>query len=399
MVLFSVLLQRLFTPGCCEGPDLVAYAEIAARQSEQSDFWMRADAFESNFWGMLYPTFLHYAQLVTGGSLEAIQWIQRVFVAVLVPGAWLLTAHLGRRVRCATVLVLVLSPTTFWLGNSYGYEVLLALFLTFGVVLAWGFGGKEFFQSSRLNSLVAVASGLLIGLAVLTQSKAIVALPVIVFLLWRQKLGRIWWGALSFFITVLPWMLRNLVVLGTPSPFSNNAGYNLWVGNNPEAVLGGSLLTAPPLPPGVTSQLRAGLDFIISQPEAMQDLFFRKVVRLWQPLYVYPEFIPVGPGRTMLHLVAGLLAALVVIGFVLFLGGRLFSKPPIVPNVTPIAVLVLLFASSHLPFIAEPRFMTVVYPLTLSVAVPTLLYLARNLRAAVNGPRSIGSESESSIER
>jgi hypothetical protein len=233
---------------------------------------------------------------------------------------------------------------------------------------------------------------MLIGLAILTQSKALIIVPVIVYLLWRNGKHAALWGIAGISIPLVPWMIRNFYVLGTVSPLSNNANYNLWVGNSPEAVLGGSVASAPPLPVGVTSQFGAAITFMIEQPEATIDLVFRKAIRLWQPIYAYPEVFSPGPARFFLHILAGGLALLILLGFVLFLGGRLFVSPPKVPDVTPLAIFVVVFSLSHLPFIAEPRFMSAVLPVTLSVSVPTVLYLGqrgRKLMKTDGGRRTI----------
>jgi len=402
LIVFATLLafglQVLLTSGCCVGPDLVAYERIANLQGAQSNFWLSADAFNENFWGMLYPTFLHYSMEISGGSLEFVQWIQRLMVAALVPAVWLLTAHLGPKVRITSAFVLALSPTSIWLGNSFGYEVLLAFLLTYGVVLAWIIKERQFESRPFLLVLFPLFSGILIGLAMLAQSKALIIVPVVLYLLWRQSRRSALWGIAGIFIPLIPWMVRNFYVLGTFSPLSNNAGYNLWVGNSPEAILGGSVASAPPLPAGATSQLGAALTFMIEQPEATIDLIFRKVMRLWQPIYAYPEIVEPGPGRFLLHIFAGVLAALILFGFLAFLGGRLFVSPPRVPDVTPLAIFVLLFCLSHLPFIAEPRFMSAVLPVTLSVAVPTVLYLGQHWERLLKPSVGRSNLSEKSLE-
>jgi len=124
-----------------------------------------------------------------------------------------------------------------------------------------------------------------------------------------------------------------------------------------------------------TDYLNSAVSFIISQPEIAINFTFRKVMRMWEPLYLYPELIPAGIGRTAIHVVTAALAVLMLGGFVAFVGGRLFVRPPQIPDVAPLAAFVLLFYVSHLPFIAEPRFMAAVYPVTVAVSVATLSYL------------------------
>ena len=373
LVLSSLVLQRVLTSGCCEGPDLVAYFEIAQLQATQPEFWSDPEAFNGNFWAMAYPTFLYLVLGVGGGSLEVVQWIQMVLAAGLSVGAWLLAFPLGRGLRLAAATVVAWSPTTLWIGASLGYEVLLATLLLTSLVFALsplvrGKGGGVW---ARL--LVPGIAGLALGLALLTQSKTLVLVPLIAYLLWRQGRRELTWGGVGFLIPVGAWMVRNLAVLGNPSPLTRNGGYNLWAGNNPEVTNGGSMFV-PDIPASAGSEFSAGLNFIISQPEVAIGFVFRKAMRMWEPLFIYPDLFSPGPVRTLLHLGAALLGGVLLVGFVLYLGGRVFSRPPQVPTVGPIAVFVLLFYAVHLPFIAEPRFMSAVHPMIVTVALPTLVY-------------------------
>lgn len=250
------------------------------------------------------------------------------------------------------------------------------------MVLAWArvMRGSDSTIWSRV--LLPIISGLVFGLAVLAQSKVIIVAPVIIYLFWRQQRGRAGWAVGGMLAALLPWMIRNHLVLGSPNPLTGNGPYNLWVGNNPDATTGGSMLTAPPLPLGVQSQSEAAVRWIIEQPEIAIQLVFRKAMRLWEPHLVYPELISPGPGRTLLHLIAGILAVFMIVGFFAFLGGRVFSSPPTVPDMTPIAVAALLFYVSHLPFIAETRFMTPIFPMIASVSIATWFYAWRRFRTS-----------------
>lgn len=380
LMVLSIILQRILSSGCCVGPDLVAYLEIAQLQATQQDFWSSPEAFRENFWAMGYPTFLHYLLNLSGDSLAIVQWVQMFMAASLGLGAWVLSMHMGTKIRMWAATIVALSPTTIWMGNSFGYEVLLAWLLTFGLALAlWvSRNGKEF--SFRFKVIAAVCAGILLGLSVLTQSRAIVVAPVIFYLLWRNSRAQAWWGVGGFIAVTLPWALRNLFVLGTPNIFTGNGAYNLWIGNNPETTTGGSMMRPPSMPENSSEQLSGAIDFIISQPEIAVNFVFRKAMRMWEPIFLYPEVIPAGIGRTSIHFVTTVLALFVLLGFLAFLGGRLFTRPPQVPDVAPLAVFVLLFYVSHLPFIAEPRFLASVYPVTVVVSVSTLFALVSRVR-------------------
>jgi len=380
LVTLSVILQRVLTSGCCVGPDLVAYLEIAQMQATQQSFWTSPEAFKENFWAMGYPTALHYILSLSGDSLVIVQWIQMVMAASLGIGAWFLAFRMGIKVRLLAASIVALSPNTFWTGNSFGYEILLAWLLTFSLSLSWWASRNEGNISIRVQLVASGIAGLLLGLGVLTQSRAIVVTPVIFYLLWRNSRARAWWGLAGFLIATIPWALRNLFVLGTPNIFTGNGAYNLWIGNNPETTNGGSMMRPLSMPAGSSEQLSQALTFIISQPEIAINFVFRKTMRMWEPLYLYPELIAPGIGRTLIHVATAALSVLILVGFLVFLGGRLFTRPPTVPDVAPLAVFVLLFYLSHLPFIAEPRFMASVYPVTAVVSVSTLFALVVRFR-------------------
>jgi hypothetical protein len=367
----------LLAPPGDVGPDITAYTRIANEQMTQSDFWLRPTSFESNFWAIGYPTFLAMMLRLTGGSLQSVVYVQILLTASLVLVPWFLTRHLAGATKYVAPALLVANPSLWWMGNSIGYEFLLAWLLCVALVLAWSL--RRMMPPARGKAIaMAVTCGVLLAAAVLTQTKSIVVIPVVFYLLFKASRPSFWWGCLGLLVGLLPWSLRNIIVMGTPSPFSGNGGYNLWVGNNPDATTGGSMLVAPPTPLGET-QMTAALKFITSQPERWIELTWSKAARLLEPVFIYPEAIQAGPGRTALHLLAGLVSLILAVGIVAFLGARLLNGRA-VPDVTPLAVFVLLFFLAHVPFIAESRYMTSVLPVTTSVAVAAWLWLGARLR-------------------
>jgi 4-amino-4-deoxy-L-arabinose transferase-like glycosyltransferase len=89
--------------------------------------------------------------------------------------------------------------------------------------------------------LLAVA-GVACGATTLTRELG--SLTLVAVLIWmviarRALPGRLRWRAAVFtaatVLTILPWSLRNLQVLGTLVSISTSTGMNLYIGNNPEA--------------------------------------------------------------------------------------------------------------------------------------------------------------------
>jgi len=144
-------------------------------------------------------------------------------------------------------------------------------------------------------------------------------------------------------------------------------------------VTGGAMLEPPAVPLGLTP-IQAALNFVVSQPERAVELVILKTARLTQPLFVYPEILAPGPGRTMLHALVALINMLIVLGVVLYLGARIVSGPRDLPPLTAQAVFVVLFFIVHLPFIAEPRYMAPVLPISSAIAAATWICMIQRLR-------------------
>ncbi len=76
-------------------------------------------------------------------------------------------------------------------------------------------------------------AGVLIGLAALTRSTALLFVPLAVVLLWRQ----VGWRKAALFLTMLlltlaPWTARNYASYGKLIAVDTTSGYNLWLGAN-----------------------------------------------------------------------------------------------------------------------------------------------------------------------
>ena len=96
--------------------------------------------------------------------------------------------------------------------------------------------------AERPTALAAAALGVLIGLAVLTRAIFAAFLPFL--LAWaigvwgiRSPIAYRVFGliAVGAVVVILPWTVRNYVVLGTIAPVQSNSGLMFWAGNNPHA--------------------------------------------------------------------------------------------------------------------------------------------------------------------
>ncbi len=358
--------------------DTPKFIEIALK-AQSSDFWGDPQAFDGNYWAVGYPTFLAMIFKVFGFNLRLVQILQ-IFLALCLPiYAWLLTRHTTPRIRIATLIVVAISPATYFLAHLGGYEILLSWFTCLSLVILWGVGGSPNGPRIWRNGLAGICSGLALGLAFMVQNKVLIVLPVLIYL--ALKWG---WPTIASFILGLcaplaAWGYRNSLVLGSFSPFGKNAEINAWIGNNPDVTTGG-FMEPPPLPPGASSYWNATINFWVSQPEFTFQILGRKIARLLEPVFIYPEYnLPTG-STLLLHTFSFLLSLLILFAFAAYIFGRVWTGPPTLPKVGALAAFYLLFLAAHLPFLAEARFRTPLEPVLASVAVPTLFYLIAQLR-------------------
>lgn len=367
-------LQVLAAPNKFVGPDTWKYLQIAGKQT-QGDFWLDPSAFDHNYWPIGYPTFLAIQFEVLGEDLSRALITQAILALILVLSAWGLAFQLGRSYRlCAAVLV-ALSPAVWAMARIGGYEILLALLLNVGLLFVW----TTYSTANRTWvgrwGISALSSGLILGVATLVQNKAIVVLPVLMFLAWRIRRFQVLFPLAGVILALLPWSLRNFAVFGTATPFNNNGPINVWIGNNPDATTGG-FMEPPPIPPGASGPLDAAIAFIVSQPEAAFALALRRLIRLLEPTYVYIESVPTTT-NVVIHYLSILITSTVVVVFLLYIAGRVWRLGASIPNLNPLASFVILYYLVHIPFLAEPRYMSPVAPVMIVIAVATLGALGR----------------------
>ncbi len=367
-------LQVLVAPSRFVGPDTWKYLQIAGKQA-QGDFWFDPSAFDHNYWPIGYPTFLAIQFEVLGESTSRTLMIQAVMALALVLVSWGLAFRLGRTYRLCAAVLITLSPAVWAMARTGGYEILLALLLNVSLLLAWTTYSTTARTWVGRWGVSTFSSGLFLGAATLVQNKAIVVLPVLLFLAWKISRIQVFLPLAGVVIALLPWSLRNLAVMGTANPFNNNGPINVWIGNNPDATTGG-FMEPPPIPPGTSGPLDAATAFIVSQPEVAFALALRRLVRLLEPTYVYTDSIPISM-NVLIHYLSIFITSGVVILFLIYIAGRIWRLGPRIPNLNPLAAFVILLYLVHVPFLAEPRYMSPAAPVMIVIAVATLGALGR----------------------
>jgi hypothetical protein len=166
--------------------------------------------------------------------------------------------------------------------------------------------------SKRISVGVAAGCGLLFGLLALTGNSGL-ALTVVAALALvfapeskRHKLHAATIVVLAGLSIASPWMIRNLLVLGSPV-LNTNGGFNLYLGNNPAA--SGHFVDISDTPRGPTWEAlrregevqasetlrRDAIFWIQEHPTEFVNLAFQKAVLFWTP----PIHEGKGPQTTM----------------------------------------------------------------------------------------------------
>lgn len=185
------------------------------------------------FFPVGWPAFLAGLFYFTGPSMLAIEIFNLVLWALIVALVYVLGRRLGDRATGVLAGILVAIAPTMAIFVMRAYSEALFIPLLLGVCLLL----TSRRETPSLRS--AALAGVLLGAAILVRSTAeglILILPL--WLLWRRPRRESWRAALvlavSSCLVLVPWLVRNTVVMHTTS-LSTNGGVTLWLGANPRA--------------------------------------------------------------------------------------------------------------------------------------------------------------------
>jgi 4-amino-4-deoxy-L-arabinose transferase-like glycosyltransferase len=351
------------------GGDAYTYIDLADDWRSLSAL-VSPDAFESNFWPAGYPGFLALFSWAGSGQILATRFAQVALAAAVALMAGRLADRVSWTAGTVTSVVVAISPTALWAVWAIGYELLLGFLLLAGLLLAL----RASDSGSRFAALFA---GLLFGLALLVQFRSLLAVIVLVgivgFGMRRLALTMV----VGVMVPLLLWVVRSLMAVGNPAPWSANGPYNLWNGNNPLAT-GHNIFPIPDLPRGYTSYTAAALDWIIANPADFLSVTARKFLYLFEPTRIAGVSDPF-PGEFVVTGIEFIVAAFLVTGilcFVILRFGR--GSWELHPLDAPLwfAVAYLL---PNIVFIVEARFAIPVHAILVAVAVSGYYVLAREL--------------------
>jgi len=249
------------------------------------------------YWPVGYPGFLGLLFAVTGPSILAAQLANLAFATLSCWLVYRISQQLFADELAARLAILILAiypnhvAYTALIASEPLYTVLLLLF-------------SYWLIRSRARSPV-LGIGLAIGLGTLVKSQTALLAAVLVLLAivltpkWherRQVLAKSVLMGLVALAVVLPWTVRNYMVLGAPVFVSTNGGMSLLAGNNPSMVglwhrdyaMDAPLLAEAEF--SVVNQVAAdrraralALQWIRDNPRDFISIMPQKLWRLWAP--------------------------------------------------------------------------------------------------------------------
>jgi hypothetical protein len=369
----SAAIQWILRPSIFVGPDTPKFLEIAQKQL-QGNFWFNPSAFDGNYWSIGYPTFLAALKATVGTSTNTLQITHIVLGLILVLLTWLISSSLDSKVKIIATCLVAFNPALWALASLGGYEVLLGVVLVSATFLTWQLFMPIWWPTVERATLYRMAlvltSGVFLGIAVMIQSKSFILVLIFAIYWFRRSWLTAILGILGVLLVLLPWGLRNLLVLGSISPFNTNGPINVWIGNNPNQLTGG-FMEPPVLPEGSGGFIDSAIKFTLSQPEFAAQLLLRKIVRLVEPMYFYFGDRQPSALQLSFHAIVLLIGIFILVGFLLYIAGRIWLSSPPLPPLGLIASTVAMFYLVNLPFIAESRFVAPLLPLATIISVST----------------------------
>jgi 4-amino-4-deoxy-L-arabinose transferase-like glycosyltransferase len=249
------------------------------------------------FWPPGYPLFLSILYKAAGPSVIVAQLSSVLLWTITAVLAYQLGSRLGgRRVGLIAGLLVALYPDFIFYSSLLASENLFVALLSGAVLLL--ILAEE--HSGRKAGLLVGAAGLLMGAGALTRASAMVVSILFVPLLLlvpakekglKQRILRcaILLGCVA--LVVLPWLIRNQIVMGRPV-FATEGGITLWIGNHHGASGGYDVANVPNVGTRDTVQgeLKANdaftalaVTFIVEHPGEWLALMPKKLANLFVP--------------------------------------------------------------------------------------------------------------------
>lgn len=363
--------------------DSVFYHNVAVSLAREHEFSSPYSGLPTAQWPPGYSFFLAGIYWLLGPTLTG----ARVANMALGGGTAVLVYLLGlqlferRTARLASLLAAVFPGQIFFVPVLYS-EILFTFMFVLGLLLI----------VLALRCPVGQRRWWLLALGVLTGGAALVRgqglfLPPMAFVAWKL-LGVPWTRALTWtaaiavlaVAVILPWTVRNYLVLGRPVLITTSFGGNFYMGHSNEADPIGRLLEeyGPLTEPGAEAKvgeiaLRRGLQFMLTHPRDEVRLTAQKIRDLYRSDHVGLDLVEGGGKREFIrdsvraaldHIADGFyFGVLAASGLALAIATRRRDGTVLVP----VAVIGLWTAGSAL-FFGDPRFHFPVIPVFCLIA-------------------------------
>lgn len=284
-----------------DNPDLEEFGVIARNIVAGRGFSYRtcqSVLLPSAYMPPAYPFVLAGFMKVMGDNkltYAAIQTVQAILGAML----------------CVTVYKIGMTRFTF--GISFGAALTLAVLPVFVYAPSqfsafpwYSLAGCLLFLfllklSQEQSAKNVILVGLTLGILMLFRAETLIYVPFIGLWIYfnvphHKRLRMVFLPLLLSMATVMPWTVRNYIVLHRFVPVATSKGYALWRGNNPEATAGARSGTVPEeitrkiasLSPTPDHEVviddmfwRAALDFIKQNPGTALALALKKCILFW----------------------------------------------------------------------------------------------------------------------
>lgn len=345
----------------------------------------------------LYPAFVAAGYALTGGTVQAVRFLQ----ATLDLGTVALTYLIGRQLfgrgpgLLAALLISVNLGTVAATGRLLSETLFTFLLMaTVAVTVRWLWAMRE----GRVQGVVALGlgTGVLLGAATLTRGIFLLyTVPVVALVAWSRwghgpasdrvpsapALRKATWGKIlvvpvTFVLVLTPWTLRNYRVHGAFVPVTTQIGTMLYASYNPpkgifglaprdEVTAAAEQLSEPE---ASAALVRAAVDSIRTSPGKALRLEALKVLYFWAPLDW--EILPFYGAFTPTY-------AFIAVWSLFYVVLRLppENSPPTWPAWLPI----LYFFGMALLFQGSPRYRLPVEPLLALFAAAGLATLDRRV--------------------
>jgi 4-amino-4-deoxy-L-arabinose transferase-like glycosyltransferase len=307
LLIFAVsLLVRgwwagLATPDPNDGrfDDSVFYQNTAVSLVEGHGFTNPFTHFPTAQWPPGYSFFLAGIYYLFGPTLVGARLANVVLGAATVALVYLLALRLfDKRTAFASALVMAFFPGQIFFVSLVWSEVVF----TFGFVLALLCIVMVLQALDSQRRWWLLAAGLLFGAGTLVRGQGFL-LPIIAFIVWGA-LGREWMRSLKWTaatvavmaLVILPWSVRNYVVLDSPVLVSSSFGGNFYMGHNKAGPVKGNEhlveeygpLTKNPRAEVVVGNagLREGLKFLVTHPLDEVRMTGEKIRDLYRDDYI-----------------------------------------------------------------------------------------------------------------